>query len=689
MLKNKLTHFLKELPKRKLPVLCLFAVIVIFTACEAITGGDTGGLPGAQLSAARLAVNPNAITITNQDELAAIENDPTNYYVLGNDITLTNWVPICGPYTTNVPFSGTLDGAGYTITIDSFDADALGNSNYLGIFAESAPYVDSEGVEYDPAFSNLTVRYNLGTFTSAQYVGGLVAYAEGTRFTDITVTGKFSIQDTTTEANFNFGGVAGYAGLGTGSYQVATIFSGITVRNDEFVVTYYSTDPIVANIGGVVGDSESSTLTRIRLSGLLHGDYFSSFIPEWELLVNKGVFPDQAVITATPTSGLVVGGAVGYANNSQINNVTSSMTVTAMSSTTTTYAGGVAGYVEGTNIYTTENSGNVISNGPGYNTSAGGIAGYIVASRVRDSFATGNISATALSTAFGWDDSWQVYAGGLIGYAGGSDAAPSAVERDYATGAVYAESPFPYAGGLIGYVYGYNDFTNPAKNGTRVSQTYATGNVRAVSQKDPNGVYGDIPYAGGLAGYSSVIESTITDSYARGDVYAETDGTYAWGGGLIGGNASDSVVTRTYATGDVNVTTGDLLDPLYAPLYTDAGPAAGGIAGFDYYSAATTVSYSVALNSLVDGNQTTSQNVVHRVAGSLGNDAAHTGVLIDNLAYDGMSVGDNWQSAIGPNLPDGDDTVAQPAESVYTGLTWDFTNIWTMGTDGYPILQWK
>jgi hypothetical protein len=689
MLKNKLTHFLKELPKRKLPVLCLFAVIVIFTACEAITGGELGGLPGAQLSAAKLAVNPNAIPITDQAGLAAIENDPTNDYVLENDITLTNWFPICGPDTTGVPFTGTLDGSdgktNYTITISSFDADALGNSNYLGIFATSA----ASGSPDETVIQNLTVNFALEPIaTSAQYVGGLVAYAEGTRFTDITVTGKFGVDDKSTAAPFDFGGVAAYAGLGVDAYGYshATIFNGITV-DAEFDIGYSNSAANVANIGAVVGDVGSSTLTNIRLTGFLNTNYYSTLAPEWGILVNKGVFPDQAVITAAPSSGLLTGGVAGYSNNSQISNVVSSMKVNATSASTATYSGGIAGYAEGTNIYTTENSGDITSNGPGYNTSAGGIAGYIVASRVSDSSASGAISATASSTAFSWSDSWQVYAGGLIGYAGGSDAGFSTVERSSASSTVYAFSPFPYAGGLIGYVYGYNDFTNPAKNGTRVSQTYATGDVRAETQPDPTGNTGDIPYAGGLAGYSSVTGSTITDSYATGSVSAETTGAYAWGGGLIGGNANDSVVTRTYATGDVKVTTGSL-PPLYAPGYADAGPAAGGLAGFNYYSAATTISNSVALNGTVYGNQSAKQDVVHRVAGSLGNDAAHTGTLKNNYANVGMTVGDNWKRDIGLDKRDGANTVAPPDRSLYTGLGWDFANVWIMD-GGYPILQWQ
>jgi hypothetical protein len=174
----------------------------------------------------------------------------------------------------------------------------------------------------------------------------------------------------------------------------------------------------------------------------------------------------------------------------------------------------------------------------------------------------------------------------------------------------------------------------------------------------------------------------IQDSYARGNVQAVTTGTYAWVGGLIGGNANDSIVARTYATGDVHSTVGTL-PPLYAPLQTNAGPAAGGIAGYNYYTIDTEVRNSVALNSLVYGNQTT-QDVVHRVVGDVG--TAPQGTLHRNLAYAGMSVGANWTLDEGADLPDGDNTVAQPGQSVYEALNWTFGTIWHMGADGYPAL---
>jgi hypothetical protein len=50
----------------------------------------------------------------------------------------------------------------------------------------------------------------------------------------------------------------------------------------------------------------------------------------------------------------------------------------------------------------------------------------------------------------------------------------------------------------------------------------------------------------------------------------------------------------------------------------------------------------------------------------------------------------------GPDRPDGADIPAQylsgnkPNQAFYQDvLKWDFTNVWKMGSDGYPKLQWQ
>jgi hypothetical protein len=591
---------------KHLVVVSCLVLSMALVSCQDITGAGNAldgalGADGLQRSVAAV----NAIVIHTQQDLENVNFDPFNDYVLGNDLTLVDWVPIGGPFFVGIPFLGTFDGAGYTITVSSFDSGALNSYTDIGVFA----VIGDGSFLPSPSVRNLTVNIATApivTFTG-QNVGGLAGSVNGATLTDITVTGSLT-------------------------------------------VTYTADSPPPSTKVLKAGDT-------FRVVGL--GD--------------------------PGTDGLAAGGVAGSIVSSTVLNAHAALSINAITTNVRrpVYVGGVTGYANGTAISGSWSRGNIIGDGPGYNTSAGGIAGYILASTVTGSFASGTVDVTALGKDFTFDDSWQVYGGGLVGYAGGTIDTASQIRLSHADSSVTAYSPFPYAGGLLGYSYGYNDFLNPASNGTAVRQTYALGNVISISQPDPTGKTGDIPYAGGLVGYSSVVGSLIEDSYARGTVTAETTGTFAWAGGLIGGNASDAVVNRTYATGDVLVTTGSI-DPLYAPLYANPGPAAGGIAGYNYYTAATVVSNSVALNEFVYGNQTT-QNVVHRVVGDIGN-IPHAGTLTNNLANESMKVGTNWKPEIGLALRDGGDTAAQPDPSVYTGLGWDFRLVWLIGADGYPAL---
>jgi hypothetical protein len=621
-----------------------FALAMVMSSCDSVTGIDPAE---AGALAARAASGVGAvIDIDNEQELALIGNDPAypanGEYVLTADLSLTGWYPICNPYIGSEPFTGTFDGAGHTITVNSFDPDAVYENVYLGIFAVTG------GVEADPSISNLTVNLALSPFktAAAQYVGGVAGYARDTEFSNITVTGSLEVISSGEVLNYNVGGVAGFA--------ASSSFTNVRVEEELDTTLYYSPPGPVA---------------------IWRGD---------------DTFRARPVVGVTGQDGLTTGGVVGYVKNSTFKTVTSSVNIDAQTTSASggsapLYAGGVAGFADTVTIDGAQSSATIDGDGPGYNTSAGGVAGYILASTVRNSFASGSINLRSLGAAFSWDDSWQNYAGGLVGYAGGTDTASSLIEKSGASGAIYALAPFPYAGGLVGYVYGYNNFTDPAKNGSVIRQSYATGDVTSESQKDPNGVYGDIPYAGGLVGYSSVAGSRIVDSYARGNVAVLTNGTFAWAGGLIGGNANNSVILRVYATGGVKSSTGNL-PPLYAPQYADEGPAAGGIAGFNYYSANTSISDSFALNSTVYGNQSAAQNVVHRVAGSLGNTSGYIGLLDNNRANDGMAVGDNWTQEIGLDERDGANTAAKPAQSVFAAQGWTFGSVWDIGSDGYPVL---
>jgi hypothetical protein len=66
--------------------------------------------------------------------------------------------------------------------------------------------------------------------------------------------------------------------------------------------------------------------------------------------------------------------------------------------------------------------------------------------------------------------------------------------------------------------------------------------------------------------------------------------------------------------------------------------------------------------------------------------------LGNNLAYSEIPVNagiGTYTADKGADRPDGEDCTAKPAQSIYEGLGWDFSGVWTMGANGYPALKWQ
>lgn len=479
---------------------------------------------------------------------------------------------------------------------------------------------------------------------------------------------------TITVTGFNSGALSRTDPLGVFA-QVGNGTASPVIQNLTVINTTPAISTGTANyVGGIAGRANKASFIGNTIGGTFTVNY-----------------------TGSSSDGLFVGGVVGYAAGTEGNVVAigtskSSATINATSANTKVFAGGLVGNGTYLDIREALNSGAVTVDGPGYNTSAGGIAGYVTNTSIYLSNSSGNISGTALAVNFDWNDSWQIDIGGLVGYQG----VGSSVVKCYATGTVQAYAPFPYAGGLVGYNYGYNDFSPPPPaQGSSISRSYATGTVTATAQTGS----GDIPYAGGLVGYSSLVDSIIENSYATGDVIASSDGQYVWAGGLIGGNAYNSLVSKCYATGRISVTNGTL-SPIYPPDGTNSGASAGGIAGYNYYSfggtAGTIVQNCAALNTQITATGA-GPYLIHRVAGDLGlpftdsyGNSILPGNLINNIANEKMTLNGNLEAAqyIGSNLLGGKDAAAQPSQADFTALGWDFTTIWVMrvGT-GYPVLR--
>jgi hypothetical protein len=156
--------------------------------------------------------------------------------------------------------------------------------------------------------------------------------------------------------------------------------------------------------------------------------------------------------------------------------------------------------------------------------------------------------------------------------------------------------------------------------------------------------------------------------------------------------AGEFQLSKTYATGDVSATGGNGELPFSQPE-TVPGVAVGSIVGMNYYVEATTgrapkIEYSVGLSLLIKASAPSGvPTFVHRVAGNLGPNV--NGVVNDNYGYEDM-VGVPaalWVSDL--DGLDGEDCVRQPSGTFYSGspLNWSLPGIWSIGSDGYPVLN--
>jgi hypothetical protein len=381
--------------------------------------------------------------------------------------------------------------------------------------------------------------------------------------------------------------------------------------------------------------------------------------------------------TKTASYPLYSGGMSGFMKNGKIHN-SNSTAVVESEGRSGVYSGGILGYASGTiTVSGCDSSGNVIVKAGSHNSSAGGIVGYILGtndSTVTSCTASGNIS---LTPATGREESLLMfYCGGVVGYAGNGTAdmgdtarSGALIEKSrYTGGTVYCENAYPYAGGVIGYNY----------TGSEVKQSSASGTVTAKGSR--------LPYAGGVAGYISGA-AKVENCYATAAVNATATSKQALAGGVAGATAKPSLLSKCYATGAVTATIdGSGTTDMGGSLGVPSAANAGGISGSLYY-ANPRVEKSAALNSAVKGIDTGSGGdfKVYRIGGVSSIDGG-TPELSNNIAWQDMPVTGGTVTDKGEEGQDGADYAAQPVQSDFVELGWDFDTIWEM-EGGYPTLR--
>jgi hypothetical protein len=329
-------------------------------------------------------------------------------YVLDADLVLDDWTPVgSAAWTsasvpladTSAPFSGSFDGGGNTITINSFSADAGGN-HYLGIFSALR---GSESAKASIKNLNIISSVDVSvTNANGTAIGLLAGYAEQAEFSDIALSGTL---ETTSVKNAYIGGIVGYAQKGT-------------------LIKDSSTSMNISHSAGTGGGFVASSFYN----------YVGGFV---------GIYKDGGDITNCHSAGNV--------------------SVTGSKDTSQAFAGGIAGgsYYAFTTEYQgslsyCSNSGNVYSEVQGFWAWTGGIAGCICGdgdgsfentTKIYRCWASGDVTSVAKT------GQWP-YTGGITGYIYYG----AMVAECYFTGNVEARVNSAggrindYAGGIAGYL---------------------------------------------------------------------------------------------------------------------------------------------------------------------------------------------------------------------------------------------
>jgi hypothetical protein len=358
----------------------------------------------------------NSIAIDRVEELLAITENTVGDYILTDNLTLSNWIPLC-PDSKN-PFSGTFDGGNYTISLESFDISSFSDDGRrgAGIFAN----VKNAIIKNLNIASTVNDTINKNTHYDVGTVAGI---AENSIFDNIKLTGTFQIT-----ANHGVAYIGGLVGeLKGGELKNSAIDADITGVN-------------VLRVGGAVGEFIDAAYIHHTSAG-------------------------GNILGITTGENIYVGGIAGgsYYHFSteyygKIEDCSFEGDVRAEGGKLWSWAGGIAATIVGdgngegdinkaTRIVRCYAKGNVSGESSGWPYIGGIVAYNYYGARIAQCYFIGNVTITGSNME-------ADYAGGIAGYNSQLDGHSSIIEDCWSTGTV---SGFINAGGIVGQnqVYTY------------------------------------------------------------------------------------------------------------------------------------------------------------------------------------------------------------------------------------------
>ena len=427
------------------------------------------------------------IPVATCEQLEQMDDDLTESYCLVQDVFCSAIIDFATVADAGVSFSGSFNGAGYTIS----DLSTSGP----GLFGSV------DGVLQSVVLENVSVSHS-GT------AGGLAAAYSGSADLDgAVVSGTVSSISTTSAAGGIVGSLSG-VGMLTNSSFIGDVVGGSSGAGG-----------LVGNIAFGTGISDSVVDATVSGSSSVGGAVGQMQPPSSGsgLYLLSNVHVDGAVMGSGSVGGLA--GAL----HGEVDSCTSTASVDATSSN----AGGLVGILLNYSEIRNSTASGSVSGGLAYVGGLVGFAGYWT--DISQSSASGDVNSTGHSTgglvgriesnsliseciASGQVDSDQDKTGGLVG-----QTITTTIERSVATGDVNAGSSTNFTGGLVGIA-----------DGGRVDDSYATGAVTGGSNR--GGLFGRLDSGGVYRSYSSGLVSSSSNSV----------------GGLIGDAMSSPGVTNSY-----------------------------------------------------------------------------------------------------------------------------------------------
>ncbi len=427
-----------------------------------------------------------------------------SYTLTGNiDCTATNTWNSGAGFAPITSFTGTLNGAGYTIRGLYINRTGSNSQALIGTSTNATltniVFEDANIAMYNyggvllangsATISNITVRNSIiRSVGNVGYVGGIAGNYTGGQFTNSSIYGSVVSGP-------------GYVGGLIGKFGMASNNASIDIND-----CYADLNSVTSSgdyVGGIVGqltNTGTGTLSSINRS----------------TAVVRTLFGYSYV-------GGIVGSHVGAGGT--ISDVNITLSSWSLRGSSFARIGGIAGNLAGTLTRSFAIINLDINNTSASGDYVGGLVGYGLGSTISDSYADVNIDTT-ISNA----ERVNAYVGGIVGYG-------SNIYRSYARGYKLYSGQYTgmYVGGLAG----------------RLDGNISDSNATFTSIIGGGGYYGD-GYVGGLVGYfhgNYIIRSKATANLVK-VTRANSVANYA--GGLIGGISTAGNKDINNCTVDVN-----------------------------------------------------------------------------------------------------------------------------------------